>query len=94
MIVIGVGVDRTVEMLNKQKHTNDCQLLHVSGGQYTFRRPNDEVFEMYFVNPPNIPVGAEFDGDGITYTDAPHDMRTFIKAKTKFDTDYNGKKAQ
>jgi hypothetical protein len=64
------------------KHTWDCQLVQqASKSSYWFVRPNHEIFEMFFDNPPIFPVGVQL--RDIAYTDDNADMRHFVKATLK-----------
>lgn len=64
------------------KHTWDCQIVLIgNAGTFWFERPNKELFEMYFDNPPILRVGMAF--KDVTYTDDNADMRHFVKATMK-----------
>lgn len=61
------------------KHTWDCVLIdHPTEHTFWFIRPNREIFEAYFDNPPIFPVGTQF--RDIAYTDDNADLRHFVKA--------------
>lgn len=64
------------------KHTGPCQVVPAFNHSSCswFVRPNNEVFEMCFDNPPNfLRTGVAF--KDITYTDDNANMRHFIKAQ-------------
>jgi hypothetical protein len=64
------------------KHTWDCQLIaQPTGHVYWYMRPNHELFEVYWDNPPLSWAGAQF--KDIAYTDDNADMRHFVKATLK-----------
>lgn len=66
---------------SSQKHTGPCQVVPqlVHGSCTWLVRPNNEVFEMCFDNPPNwMQIGVAF--KDITYTDDNRNMRHFVKA--------------
>lgn len=64
------------------KHTQECQLVQqASGGSFWFMRPDNELFEMYFDNPPILRQGMRF--KDIAYTDDNADMRHFVNATLK-----------
>lgn len=63
------------------KHTGACQFIYkdMTGSRFWFSRPNGEIFEMYYDNPPAFGLGIKF--SDITYKDDGPDHRLFIKAK-------------
>jgi hypothetical protein len=64
------------------KHTWECQMVQqASPGAFWFVRPNHELFEMYFDNPPILRPGMLF--KDIAYTDDNADMRHFLAATLK-----------
>lgn len=65
-----------------QKHTGEAQCIQRNAAAFWFIRPNRELFEMYFDNPPGIlSPGLTF--SDITYTDDNGWERHFIKATVK-----------
>lgn len=79
----GLGSDRLViHYHHPLKHTWDCQLVsHNTEHTFWFVRPNKELFEVYFDNPPILQVGMSF--KDIAYTDDNADLRHFVKATLK-----------
>jgi hypothetical protein len=66
----------------QEKHTGPAQLIYISEGrtQFWFVRPNHELFEMCFDNPPpQWFLNNRF--VDITYFDDNADKRHFIKAR-------------
>ena len=76
---IGVGAHKLCQShYHPLKHTWDCQVVYVNSHIYWFMRPNHELFEMYFDNPPILQLGMQL--HDIAYTDDNADMRHFVKA--------------
>lgn len=73
----------------QQKSTGPAVLQLKMGSSFWFARPNGEVFEMFFDNPPPFQPGMRM--DDITYTDDNESMRHFLKAT--FPIAKNGKDA-
>jgi hypothetical protein len=68
--------------LHPLKHTWDCVFIaQASRGAFWFERPNGEIFEMYFDNPPILRVGMAV--QDIAYRDDNADMRHFVYARMK-----------
>jgi hypothetical protein len=64
------------------KDTQQCTVLYrVSEHIIWFVRPNREIFEAYFDNPPLLMQGATY--SHIYYTDDNADLRHFVKATVK-----------
>jgi hypothetical protein len=61
------------------KHTWDCQVIaRPSEHIYWFMRPNREIFEAYFDNPPILAPGMTL--KDVAYTDDNADLRHFVRA--------------
>lgn len=66
-----------------EKHTGPCSLIFVgSESRFWFIRPNKEMFEMYFDNPPEV-LKYTRDFNDIVYVDDGPNYRHFIKAVLK-----------
>lgn len=62
------------------KHTQACTMsLKLTSQCYWFVRPDGEIFEMCFDNPPPFSVGMDF--RDISYKDDNADLRHFVKAQ-------------
>lgn len=67
---------------HSQKHTGPATLaLRFTSRCYWFQRPNAEIFEMCFDNPPPWTQGLGF--SDITYTDDNADLRHLMKAQLR-----------
>lgn len=74
-VLADIGVRRYHHPL---KHTWDCQVVSANSHIFWFIRPNRELFEMYFDNPPILQPGMAL--HDLAYTDDNADMRHFVKA--------------
>jgi hypothetical protein len=83
LFACGMGSDRLViRYRHPLKHTWDCQLVaRPTEHSFWFMRPNRELFETYFDNPPIFQPGTQF--KDITYTDDNADLRHFVKATVR-----------
>jgi hypothetical protein len=63
-----------------EKHTGRAQVVAANGPRFWFLRPNGEVFQMYFDNPPEV-FRSGLTLDDITYTDDNADMRHLVKLR-------------
>lgn len=87
LIAFGLGVVTHAAYIRYHhplKHTWECQIVSVNGPIYWFQRPNKELFEMYFDNPPKDLRGLSmYPLRDLTYTDDNADLRHFVKAQIK-----------
>jgi hypothetical protein len=63
------------------KHTWACSIIAENGPVFWFMRPNGELFEAFFDNPPIFRVGTQL--SDLAYTDDNADLRHFVKATLK-----------
>jgi len=77
IVVLGIGVSHFSHPL---KDTQRCQLFRVTGQSFWFVRPDGEVFEMFFDNPPAaLSPGMNF--THVLYKDDNAYMRHFVSAQ-------------
>jgi hypothetical protein len=80
-LAISISTHAAIHRHHPLKHTWECRVLAVNGHSFWFVRPNNELFEAYFDNPPLLRPGMPL--SDIAYTDDNADQRHFVKATFK-----------
>jgi hypothetical protein len=76
LLAIFMGGFGTARLHKHVKHTGPARVVMSQYGHVWFTRPDNEVFEMWFDNPPPINSGLSL--ADIAYTDDNRDERHFL----------------